>query len=46
VGGHFAEAKVDDMPEIFTKMTLIGAGAGVFILLISRGLRGWIGDRK
>jgi POT family proton-dependent oligopeptide transporter len=46
VGGHFAEAKVDDMPEIFTKMTLIGAGAGIFILLISRGLRGWIGDRK
>jgi POT family proton-dependent oligopeptide transporter len=46
VGGQFAEAKVDQMPHIFLVMTLIGAGAGVFILLISRGLRGWIGDAK
>jgi POT family proton-dependent oligopeptide transporter len=46
VGGEFAEAKVDQMPHIFLVMTLIGAGAGVFILLISRGLRGWIGDAK
>jgi hypothetical protein len=34
------------MPEIFMKMTLIGAGAGVIILLISRSLRSWIGDAK
>jgi POT family proton-dependent oligopeptide transporter len=46
VGGQFAEAKVDQMPHIFLVMTLIGAGAGVFILVISRGLRGWIGDAK
>jgi proton-dependent oligopeptide transporter, POT family len=46
VGGQFAEAKVPDMPHIFLVMTLIGAGAGVFILLISRSLRGWIGDAK
>jgi POT family proton-dependent oligopeptide transporter len=46
VGGQFAEAKADQMPDIFLKMTLIGAGAGVVILLISRGLRGWIGDAK
>ncbi|HEX6639384.1 MAG TPA: peptide MFS transporter [Steroidobacteraceae bacterium] len=46
VGGEFAEAKVDQMPHIFLVMTLIGAGAGVFILLISRGLRSWIGDAK
>ncbi len=46
VGGQFAEAKVDQMPHIFLVMTLIGAGAGVFILLISRGLRSWIGDAK
>src|SRR5690349_1152180 len=46
VGGQFAEAKVDQMPHIFLVMTLIGAGAGVFILVISRGLRSWIGDAK
>ena len=46
VGGQFAEAKVDQMPGIFLTMTLIGAGAGVVILVISRGLRGWIGDAK
>jgi POT family proton-dependent oligopeptide transporter len=46
VGGQFAEAKAPEMPHIFLVMTLIGAGAGVFILLISRGLRGWIGDAK
>jgi POT family proton-dependent oligopeptide transporter len=46
VGGQFAEAKVDQMPGIFLTMTLIGAGTGVVILIISRGLRGWIGDAK
>jgi dipeptide/tripeptide permease len=45
-GGQFAEAKADQMPHIFLVMTLIGAGAGVIILLISRGLRSWIGDAK
>ena len=34
------------MPHIFLVMTLIGAGTGVIILLISRGLRSWIGDVK
>ena len=46
VGGQFAEAKAPEMPHIFLLMTLIGAGAGVLILLVSRGLRGWIGDAK
>jgi POT family proton-dependent oligopeptide transporter len=46
VGGQFAEAKAPEMPHIFLVMTLIGAGAGVIILLISRSLRGWIGDAK
>jgi POT family proton-dependent oligopeptide transporter len=45
VGGQFAEAKADQMPQIFLVMTLIGAGAGVIILLVSRPLRAWIGDR-
>ena len=46
VGGEFAAAKAPEMPHIFLVMTLIGAGAGVFILVISRGLRSWIGDAK
>jgi dipeptide/tripeptide permease len=46
VGGQFAEAKAPEMPHIFLVMTLIGAGAGVVILGVSRGLRGWIGDAK
>jgi POT family proton-dependent oligopeptide transporter len=46
VGGEFAEAKADQMPQIFLVMTLIGAGAGVIILLVARPLRAWIGDRK
>jgi proton-dependent oligopeptide transporter, POT family len=46
VGGQFAEAKADQMPQIFATMTLIGAGAGVLILLVSRPLRAWIGDKK
>ena len=46
-GGQFAEAKADRKCRIiFLVMTLIGAGAGVFILLLSRGLRSWIGDVK
>jgi dipeptide/tripeptide permease len=46
VGGDFAEAKAPQMPHIFLEMTLIGAGAGVIVLLVSRGLRSWIGDAK
>jgi proton-dependent oligopeptide transporter, POT family len=45
-GGQFAEAKADQMPHIFLVMTLIGAGSGVLILILSRGLRSWIGDAK
>jgi POT family proton-dependent oligopeptide transporter len=46
VGGHTASLTATDLPHAFWVMTLIGGGAGVFILLISRLLRGWIGDRK
>jgi POT family proton-dependent oligopeptide transporter len=46
VGGHTASLTQADLPSAFWTMTLIGGGAGVFILLIARGLRGWIGDRK
>jgi POT family proton-dependent oligopeptide transporter len=46
VGGHSAMLKADELPGQFWLMTLVGGGAGVFILLISRGLRSWIGDRK
>jgi POT family proton-dependent oligopeptide transporter len=46
VGGHAASLKADDLPHYFLVMTLLGGGAGVLILLISRPLRSWIGDRK
>jgi hypothetical protein len=35
-----------DMPGQFLQMALVGGGAGVFILLLSRPLRSWLGDRK
>jgi POT family proton-dependent oligopeptide transporter len=46
VGGHTASLTQEDLPHQFWIMTLVGGGAGVVILLISRGLRSWIGDRK
>jgi POT family proton-dependent oligopeptide transporter len=46
VGGHTSSLTQQELPAAFWTMTLIGGGAGVFILLISRALRGWIGDRK
>jgi POT family proton-dependent oligopeptide transporter len=46
VGGHAATLTAADLPGYFLNMTLIGGGAGVLILLISRPLRAWIGDRK
>ena len=46
VGGHTGTLTQDQLPHQFWIMTLVGGGAGVVILLISRGLRSWIGDRK
>ena len=46
VGGHSATLTASELPHQFWIMTLIGGGAGIVILLISRGLRSWIGDRK
>jgi proton-dependent oligopeptide transporter, POT family len=46
VGGHSASLKADELPHQFLVMTLIGGGAGVFIMLLARPLRSWIGDRK
>ena len=46
VGGHTASLTKAELPHQFWIMTLVGGGAGVVILLISRGLRGWIGDHK
>ena len=46
LGGHVGSSEASAMPGQFLQMALVGGGAGVFILLISRSLRGWIGDRK
>jgi POT family proton-dependent oligopeptide transporter len=45
-GGYFASIEAAQMPSVFMLTTLIGGGAGVLILLLSRPLRSWIGDRK
>jgi len=46
LGAYTSSLPVKDVPHQFLLMTLVGGGAGVFILLIARGLRSWIGDRK
>ena len=46
LGGHVGSSQAADLPGQFLQMALVGGGAGVFILLISRGLRSWIGDHK
>jgi proton-dependent oligopeptide transporter, POT family len=46
VGGHTASLTSSELPHQFWIMTLIGGGAGVFIMLLARPLRSWIGDRK
>lgn len=46
VGGHTGTLTQEQLPHQFWLMTLVGGGAGVAILLISRGLRSWIGDRQ
>jgi POT family proton-dependent oligopeptide transporter len=45
-GGHVGGSQAADLPGQFLVMALVGAGAGIFILLISRGLRSWIGEHK
>jgi proton-dependent oligopeptide transporter, POT family len=45
-GGHLADMKADQLPQEFLRMTLIGVTVGVIVLLASRPLRSWIGDRK
>ena len=46
LGGHVGSSETADMPGQFLQMALVGGGAGVFILVLSRGLRSWIGDAK
>jgi POT family proton-dependent oligopeptide transporter len=45
-GGHLAAQDTSELPAEFLRMTLIGVGSGVIILLLARPLRSWIGDAK
>jgi POT family proton-dependent oligopeptide transporter len=45
-GGHLAAQDTSQLPDEFLRMTLIGVGSGVIILLLARPLRSWIGDAK
>lgn len=46
IGGHIASAEAASLPTMFLQMMAIGVGAGTFMLLLARPLRGWIGDAR
>jgi len=46
LGGHAGSSEAAELPGQFLQMALVGGGAGVFVLLLSRSLRSWIGDAK
>ncbi|MGH8284796.1 MAG: peptide MFS transporter [Steroidobacteraceae bacterium] len=46
IGGHIGSSEASDMPALFLQMILIGAGAGVVMLLLARPLRNWIGAAR
>jgi proton-dependent oligopeptide transporter, POT family len=46
IGGHIGSSEASDMPQLFLQMTLIGAGAGIVMLMLARPLRSWIGTAR
>ncbi|HPF25281.1 MAG TPA: peptide MFS transporter [Steroidobacteraceae bacterium] len=46
LGGHIGSSAVDEMPGQFLQMALIGGGAGVLLLLLSRPLANWMGSAR
>ncbi|MBK7251703.1 MAG: peptide MFS transporter [Gammaproteobacteria bacterium] len=44
IGGHVGASDASAMPEEFLQMALIGAGAGVALLMIARPVRRWMGE--
>ena len=46
IGGHIGSAEADAMPAQLMQMTLIGAGAGLLMLIFARSIRSWMGGVK
>jgi POT family proton-dependent oligopeptide transporter len=43
IGGHVASSSAEALPDQFLRMTLVGVGAGIVMLLLAKPLRHWIG---
>jgi len=46
LGGHIGSSEVGDMPGQFLQMALVGGGAGILLLLLSRPLANWMGNAR
>jgi proton-dependent oligopeptide transporter, POT family len=46
IGGHIGSVEASALPALFLQMTLIGVGAGIVMLLLTRPLRRWIGAAR
>ncbi|HKZ74568.1 MAG TPA: peptide MFS transporter [Steroidobacteraceae bacterium] len=46
IGGHIGSVEAADLPALFLQMTLIGAAAGIVMLLLTRPLSRWIGAAR
>lgn len=44
IGGHIGSSEASELPGQFLQMTLVGAGAGVLMLLFARPIRRWMGS--
>jgi proton-dependent oligopeptide transporter, POT family len=46
IGGHIGSAEIGEIPAQLMRMTLIGGGAGLLMLVFARRIRSWMGDIK
>jgi POT family proton-dependent oligopeptide transporter len=46
IGGHIASSSAEALPGQFMQMILIGGGAGLVMLALSRPIRNWMGGVK
>jgi POT family proton-dependent oligopeptide transporter len=43
IGGEISAAEVSELPSKLMTMTLVGAGAGLLMMVFARYIRGWMG---
>jgi POT family proton-dependent oligopeptide transporter len=46
IGGHVASSSAESLPGQFMQMALVGGGAGVLMLILSKPIRNWMGGVK